>query len=340
MTDLVEFIGNQAAKFEKKNKAAINQLAFPNEAAFAVQQIQKSNFSMGVAQKNPQSVVNAINNLASIGLSLNPATTHAYLVPRDNAICLDISFKGLVKLATDCGAIRWAIPELVYETDEFKYRGANKPPKHSADVFSEERGELIGGYVTAKLPDGDYLVTHMTIAEIHQVRNTSMAYKKNSGPWVQWFGEMAKKTLIKRAYKSWPQTDARAHTLDRAVAILNEHEGTAYSIDEQNEYMALLRSDDALGYYMHCKQMDETKYIALYNSFAPGEKVKTKARADEMWKAGQEKFDSTLLDITALIESDDTSGIAEMREEFNERDWKMLTDSLPPNITIPVEAAA
>ena len=89
-------------------------LVFKSECLFAKQQITKESFTLDTAVNNPASLRSAILNVAAIGISLNPSLAHAYLVPRDGAICLDISYRGLVKLATDAGAIEWAKAVLVY----------------------------------------------------------------------------------------------------------------------------------------------------------------------------------------------------------------------------------
>src|SRR5699024_2773328 len=160
----------------------------------------------------------------------NPAQQHAYLVPRDGKICLDISFRGLVYLATDSGAIKWAKAELVYENDEFEWLGPSTVPTHKADPFSEDRGKLVGGYVIAKMPDDEVMIETMSAHENDKVRATSSA---KNGPWKTWFEEMAKKTLIKRAYKPWPQTPARRR-LDTAVEALHESEGSAFTLEQQD----------------------------------------------------------------------------------------------------------
>lgn len=226
-------------------------LKFETECLFAKQQLMKQDFTLQTAEKNPESLKSAILNVAAIGISLNPATAHAYLVPRDRAICLDLSYRGIVKLATDCGAIAWAKAELVYEGDVFNWHGMTVMPTHDFDPFDTGRMDaktpmknLRGGYCVAQLADGTYLVDRMTAGEIMEVKNSS---KAKGGPWAgKWAGEMAKKTLVKRASKSWPQSNERGR-LDQAIEILNQHEGfdDATVLDAEAEIVATITPDQA-----------------------------------------------------------------------------------------------
>lgn len=213
-------------KFEKIN--AINQYVnYDKEAMFCKQLIEKNDYLMNIANSNPESLRNAVINIASIGLSLNPATKYAYLVPRDNSACLDISYIGLIKLATDTGSIKWARAELVHENDVFTYHGATEKPEFSApNPF--QRGDIKGVYCVAKTRDGDYLSGIMSIDEINDIKNRSQAGKKGYGPWMTDFGEMAKKTIIKRESKTWPQTRINGR-LDQAIEIVNQHEGIDFN---------------------------------------------------------------------------------------------------------------
>lgn len=197
-------------------------LNFEREAEFAIQTIGNSDYAMKLAMGNRQSVVNAVTNIAAIGISLNPAKKQAYLVPRDGRICLDISYIGLMDLAMSTGAIRWAQAELVYSSDSFALNGFDKPPTHSYNPFSKDRGEVIGVYVVVKTADGDYLTETMSMDEVNAIRDRSSAWKawiskQKSCPWVTDPGEMAKKTCVKRAYKFWPKTDR----LEEAIHYLN-----------------------------------------------------------------------------------------------------------------------
>jgi recombinational DNA repair protein RecT len=79
----------------------------------------------------------------------------------------------------------------------------------------------------------------MSAAEIKTIR----AAAKQDGVWSKWPEEMAKKAIIKRASKQWPKTD-REDRLDKAVAVLNEYEGsqelTAQPIEQPAKPAALL----------------------------------------------------------------------------------------------------
>lgn len=195
---------------------------FEREAGFAIQVLGANEYALGIAMSNKQSVIDAVTNISAIGISLNPAKKQAYLVPRDRKICLDISYMGLLDLAIASGSIMWGKAELVKEADDFRLNGFDKPPTHERAPFAKDRGEVVGVYVVAKTHSGDYLTETMTIDEVNDIRNRSSAWKayvekKKSCPWVTDPGEMAKKTVIKRAYKTWPKTDR----LDKAINFLN-----------------------------------------------------------------------------------------------------------------------
>lgn len=198
---------------------------FEREAGFAIQMISASDYALGVAMQNKQSVIDAVTNIAAIGISLNPAKKQAYLVPRKNKICLDLSYMGLIDLAIQDGGIKWAQAQLVCEHDTFSLNGFDKPPLHQFVPFSKARGEYVGVYVVVKTSDGEYLTHTMEIGEAYAIRDRSESWKKQApgkrGPWESDPGEMIKKTCVKRASKYWPKTDR----LDKAIHYLNTDGG-------------------------------------------------------------------------------------------------------------------
>ncbi len=217
-----------------------NNLNFEVEAGFAVQQLESNDYLLKVALENRQSVINAVTNVAAIGISLNPARKQAYLVPRDRKVCLDISYIGLTDLATQSGSIVWAKAELVFDADSFQMGEPGSMPKHQFNPFSKDRGEVVGAYVVAKTPGGEYLCEAMSIGDIHAIRDRSSAWKayKAKGvscPWVTDPGEMSKKTVIKRASKLWPKNDR----LNMAIQHLN------VELDEGIEFSSRSKSGGA-----------------------------------------------------------------------------------------------
>ena len=197
-------------------------LNFEREAGFAMQTFHGNDYAAKIAISNRQSVVNAVTNIAAIGISLNPAKRQAYLVPRDGRICLDISYMGLMDLAMATGSIRWAQAELVYAADSFALNGFDRPPTHAYNPFSSDRGDVVGCYVVVKTADGDYLTTCMSREDIDGIMNRSQSVKSGkSSPWKTDYGEMAKKTVVKRAYKYWPKTER----LEQAIHHLNTDSG-------------------------------------------------------------------------------------------------------------------
>lgn len=234
------YLGAWKGDFEQKNAFG---LAFEAECHFAKQQILRNNFTTDAACRNPGSLHDAILNVAAVGISLNPALKHAYLVPRDGAICLDISYRGLIKIACSTGAILGAKAELVhgpqgeYPGDQYCWKGPFEVPQHDTpagiNAFHPDRingndplANILGGYCVAVIPGGVTMVEQMSAAEIFAVRESSKAFTSGKPcPWTgRWSGQMGKKTLVKRASNSWPQT-AERERLDHAIEILNQHEG-------------------------------------------------------------------------------------------------------------------
>ncbi|ELP0658155.1 recombinase RecT [Enterobacter hormaechei] len=219
--DLIQFVKEQEPLFI--GALTDQSLTWAKECQFAIQLFQRNQKLAETAIANPTSAQNAIINVAAVGISLNPASKLAYLVPRDGMVCLDISYMGLLHIAQSAGVIKWGQCKLVHASDDYETLGLDKAPAHKYNPFAtpDARGVVIGGYCTVKTADGDYLTEEMSLAEIEEIRKVSKAGTSPKGPWVNFWSEMARKTIVKRAYKYWP----RADRLDNAVDVLNESEG-------------------------------------------------------------------------------------------------------------------
>lgn len=222
--NVIEYIGAQEDFFLPA--VTEESVTWEKEKQFAIQAFQGNEFLQKTARGNQASLQNALINIASIGISLNPANKHAYLVPRDGKVCLDISYMGLLHLAMMSGSILWGQCKLVYSSDSYSSNGLDKAPTHNYNPFGD-RGEVIGAYCTVKLPSGDFLTDEMSKPEIIQVQNGS---KAKNGPWKNHWNEMARKTVVKRASKYWPTVPR----LNMAIEHLNMECNEGFATTEKD----------------------------------------------------------------------------------------------------------
>lgn len=314
------------------NAVCVDQgIAFAREAEFAIQALCANEYALRIARENPQSVRDAVTNIAAIGISLNPAKKQAYLVPRKGGICLVISYMGLLDLAIQSGSIKWGQAELVFDADlvapcEFTLNGFDQPPTHKRNPFSKERGALIGVYSVVKTNDGDFLTSTMTADEVFAIRARSdawKAYEKDKNkvcPWVTDEGEMVKKTMFKRAYKTWPKSDR----LDKAVHLLNTdaHEGITFDpndpLDQPKNFgltperakivraaarnaLQLFNEGNDFGAYGEVSGITDTdEKLALWGILKPHSALRSAIKAASMTEsANQKRLTSGASDATA-----------------------------------------
>ena len=254
--NVVEFVGSQVGLF---NQALSDQsITWQKEQQFAIQAFQKNDYLAKVAMANPSSAQNAIINVAAIGITLNPAAKLAYLVPRDGGVHLDISYMGLLHLAQVSGAIQWGQCKLVYASDTYESNGLDSAPTHKYNAFGD-RGAVVGGYCTVKTAQGDYLTEEMSLAEIKQVETSS---KAKNGPWKNWWDEMARKTIVKRASKYWP----RVERLDMAVHHLNTDGGEGFADETEQQAEIIINPVEAIKAAISNKGRTEEQFFAWFSS--------------------------------------------------------------------------
>jgi recombination protein RecT len=118
-------------------------------------------------------------------------------------------YKGLINRAVECGAALSIDPHVVYEHDDFYYQFGLEPDiRHIPPKLGEERGELIGCYVTITLPNHEKKFFVMDRPQVEKHRNAGAAWKNSpdSGPWKDWEEAMFLKTVIKQGLKTVPMS--------------------------------------------------------------------------------------------------------------------------------------
>src|SRR5690606_15555712 len=94
----------------------------------------------------------------------------------------------------------------------------------------EPNRHFIGAYSVAKLHDGSHHVNWMYPYEIDDIRSRSMGGQA----WAKNYGEMAKKTAIKRHWKTLPKTD-RAILAAKAIDIDHENNGIDFEAERKQQ---------------------------------------------------------------------------------------------------------
>lgn len=319
---------------------APDYMDWTSEQSFAVQALKGNDFLMKTAMNNKPSLWSAMVNLGAMGLSLNPAKKQAYLVPRKGIVCADPSYMGLCDLATMSGAVKWVQAYIVYSNDEFIDNGAGERPTHKYNAFAKkiDRGEFAGVYCVAKTKDDDFLTTTMTAEDVNGIMNRSEAVKAGAfSPWKSDFEEMAKKSVVRRAFKMWPKTQG-LERLERAVAISNENEGftplvTAprladYSDDQKRYFDQLIEKRDSVGMFLFSQtHKDSGVWDALFNSFEKGTITKYKQIVRDLEAQGA----SRLMDFVAAInDAQEDSAILEIVETASPEELAYYTDNCSP----------
>lgn len=175
---------------------------------------------------DPDSFISAACQAGTLGLDLNPHLGEAYLVPQWNKhlngleCCLRPGYVGLVKLVRKSRQVKSIRAAIVYEDDEFDYewsphlRLRHRPALAQRGVLANGKG-VKAVYAFVELANGEQLVEVMTVADVESVRQRSKS--PNSGPWANDWGEMAKKTALRRIIKMLPKSDDGDDLLARAL---------------------------------------------------------------------------------------------------------------------------
>ena len=116
--------------------------------------------------------------------------------------------EGMIKVLHNSGLIKTISAEVVYENDLFDYELGTKPQLTHKPLIVGDRGKPICVYAIAVTTNGGEYMELMNMQEIEKCRAVSKASSSPHSPWVKWFDQMAKKTVMHRIAKRLPKNDA------------------------------------------------------------------------------------------------------------------------------------
>lgn len=164
-----------------------------------------------ITTKDRTSLYNACVRCAADGLM--PDGREAALVAYGQIVQYMPMIGGVIKRLAQAGIVIDA--QVVFENDHFEQvLGDDAKIEHKAPRLGQLRGKPIGAYAIAKLPNGLVMREVMDHEQIEQVRAVSRA--RDSGPWKQWWTEMARKTVTRRLAKRLPILDPQVRDLIQA----------------------------------------------------------------------------------------------------------------------------
>ncbi len=111
---------------------------------------------------------------------------------------------GIRKKVRQSGEIATWDAYVVHAKDAFEFELGDDPFIKHKPSMDADPGKVIAAYSVATLKSGEKSREVMTVAQIEKVRAVSRA--KDNGPWVSWYEEMCRKTVIRRHSKSLPMS--------------------------------------------------------------------------------------------------------------------------------------
>lgn len=196
-------------------------------------------------QCDPAAIYKEIVKVAGLGLVIDPQLGEAYLIASYKGPQIRVGYRGLIKLARQSGDVDALYAHEVRANDYIECDlGVDKRLVHKPDVFSRERGDVIGYYAVIRFKDGSSDFEPMNVDDVERIRDLSDGWKAYSAgkikdtPWNSHFDEMAKKTVIRRLVKRSPQSPEPVR-LALAVEDEAEHPEMAVRLPPERERLDL-----------------------------------------------------------------------------------------------------
>lgn len=203
-----DVVRNQLATMAGEFKNALPSHIKPEKFQRVVMTVVQQNSDLMTADR--KTLLASCLKCAADGLV--PDGREAALVLFGNKVQYMPMMAGLQKRVRNSGDILGIEAHVIYANDKFVWRQGIESNLIHEPLFPGDRGQAIGAYAVAKFKDGGTQFEVMDRAAIEKVRAVSRSGTK--GPWVQWWDEMARKTVFRRMSK-WLPMDAESEDLLR-----------------------------------------------------------------------------------------------------------------------------
>jgi len=165
----------------------------------------------------PASVFACVIQASQLGL--RPGLLgECYLIPYKDQCTLQLGYQGMLELVRRSGLVESISAHLVHERDEFDVQWGTEAGIKHRPYFDGDPGPVRLVYAVARLKGGGVHAELMTLTDIERIKNRSQnvinaaRYGKQT-PWDTDFGEMARKTALRRICKYLPKSTDLATAL-------------------------------------------------------------------------------------------------------------------------------
>ncbi|MGG4419193.1 RecT family recombinase [Bacillus subtilis] len=189
-------------------------------AFFKLQEVRDKNGNRALEVCSRESIANSLLDMVVQGLS--PAKTQCYFIVYGNQLQLNRSYFGTQAVLKRLTNVKDIWSNVIFDGDVFDYEivgGREKLLKHETK-FQNRDNDILGAYAVIKTIEDEEILTVMTRKEIE----TSWTQAKTKSVQNKFPQEMAKRTVINRAAKSFINTSDDSDLLVQAINNSTENE--------------------------------------------------------------------------------------------------------------------
>jgi recombination protein RecT len=183
----------------------------------------------------PESIANCLMAASETGLEPGGSLGLCYIIPYGKVATFIIGYRGMIDLARRSGQILSIEAHVVYQADKFCCNFGSDPKLEHEPAWDKEQkdNEIRAVYAVAKIKGGGTQIEVMTKPAIDAIRKRSRA--SGSGPWVTDYGEMCRKTVVRRLFKYLPVS----------TSVVNEKTGMTLNdvLSREDELAPLLDAE-------------------------------------------------------------------------------------------------
>jgi len=183
-----------------------------------------------LAACSKESFLASLMMASQLGLEPN-ILGQCYFVPYGKECQFLIGYRGMIDIARRTGQIQSIYAECIYEHDTYEVElGLERKLIHKP-LLDGERGKMLYAYACCHYKDGGYDFTILSINEIEKIKKSSRGANSSYSPWNTFYEEMAKKTALRRLFKTLPVSPEIVSQIERNDETIKKEIAADMTID-------------------------------------------------------------------------------------------------------------